>query len=56
MGDARMTDPTSVEVLPNTWGKQANTLREYGGKPPAVALEYCAAQLETAERGDSDAD
>ena len=36
----------SVEALPGTWRRQAKTLRRYGGEPPAVALESCAAELE----------
>ena len=45
-----MSDPPSVEVLPDIWRTQAKTLREYGGETPAVALESCAAQLEAALR------
>ncbi len=45
-----MTYGTSVEVLPDTWRKQGETLREYGGETPAVALESCAAQLVAVRR------
>ena len=30
-----MSDPPSVEVLPDTWRTQARTLREYGAETPA---------------------
>ena len=45
-----MIDRTSVEILPADWRTRAKTLRRYGGKTPAVALEACAAELETALR------
>ena len=55
-----MIDRTSVEILPADWRTRAKTLRRYGGETPAVALEACAAELETApapeRRHDSDAD
>ena len=41
-----MADRTSVKALPANWRRQAKTLRRYGGEPPAVALERCAADLE----------
>ena len=40
----------SVETLPATWRRQAKALRRYGGETPAVALESCAAELETTLR------
>ena len=43
-----MTGPESVECLPADWRRRAKALRRYGGEPPAVALEACAAELETA--------
>ena len=45
-----MIDRTSIEILPADWRTRAKTLRRYGGKTPAVALEACAAELETALR------
>ena len=45
-----MSDRASIEVLPDSWQTQAETLREYGGETPAVALESCAAQLEAVRR------
>ena len=45
-----MIDRTSVEILPADWRTRAKTLRRYGGETPAVALEACAAELETALR------
>ena len=53
--DPRMRDRTPVDGLPNTWRKQARTLREYGGETPAVAIESCAAQLEDALRDNDEA-
>ncbi len=49
-GNAHMIDRTSIEILPADWRTRAKTLRRYGGKTPAVALEACAAELETALR------
>ena len=49
-GSADMIDRTSIEILPTDWRTRAKTLRRYGGKTPAVALEACAAELETALR------
>ena len=40
----------SVESLPDTWRRRAKTLRRYGAETSAVALEACAAELETALR------
>ena len=40
----------SVESLPDTWRMRAKTLRRYGAETSAVALEACAAELETALR------
>ena len=45
-----MTGRSSVETLPDTWRRQAKTLRRYGGETPAVALESCAAELEATLR------
>ena len=45
-----MIDRTSVEILPADWRTRAKTLRRYGGGTSAVALEACAAELETALR------
>ena len=45
-----MTDRTSTEILPADWRTRATTLRHYGGETSAVALEGCAAELETALR------
>ena len=45
-----MTGRASVEALPATWRTQAKALRRYGGDTPAVALESCAAELETTLR------
>ena len=45
-----MTGRASVEALPATWRTQAKALRRYGGETPAVALESCAAELETTLR------
>ena len=43
-----MIDRTSIEILPADWRTRAKTLRQYGGETSAVALEACAAELETA--------
>ena len=45
-----MIDRTSVEILPAHWRTRAKTLRRYGSGTSAVALEACAAELETALR------
>ena len=45
-----MTGRASVEALPATWRRQAKALRRYGGDTPAIALESCAAELETTLR------
>ena len=45
-----MIDRTSIEILPADWRTRAKTLRQYGGETSAVALEACAAELETALR------
>ena len=45
-----MIDRTSIEILPADWRTRAKTLRRYGGETSAVALEACAAELETALR------
>ncbi len=45
-----MTGRTSIEILPDTWRRQAKTLRQYGGETPAMALEACAVQLEAVLR------
>ena len=47
---ARTPRGASVETLPATWRTQAKALRRYGGETPAVALESCAAELETTLR------
>ena len=46
----RTAGRASVETLPATWRRQAKALRWYGGDTPAVALESCAAELETTLR------
>ncbi len=40
------TSPPSIRKLPAAWRRQAKTLRRYGGRALATALERCADELE----------